>query len=336
MAKISSRGLGHTGGTIDKLESIKGFSADLSREKFVFNVNTVKFAVGGQTADLAPADKKLYALRDVTGTVDNLSLIASSIMSKKIASGADCIVLDVKTGTGAFMKTIEDSFLLAKEMVDIGSNVGRQTVAVVSDMDEPLGRAIGNSLEVKEAIDTLKGIGPKDLMELCLTLGAQMLVLAKIAKDDKVARIILEETIHSGRAYEKFKEFVKAQGGDISMIENTDLLPSAKYKLEVKAINSGYISKIFADEIGIAALILGAGRETKDSKIDHGVGVVLNKKINDKINENETIATIHANSLEKIKEVEDKIHKAIHITAERPENRLLIFGVVTEKEIIKY
>ena len=336
VAKISGRGLGHTGGTIDKLESIKGFSTDLRREEFIENVNTVKLAVCGQTADLAPADKKLYALRDVTGTVDNISLIASSIMSKKIASGADCIVLDVKTGTGAFMKTIEDSFLLAQEMVDIGTNIGRQTVAVISDMDEPLGMAIGNSLEVKEAIDTLKGAGPKDLLELCLTLGAEMLVLAKKAKDTSVARIILEETISSGRAYEKFKEFVKAQGGDISMIENTELLPDAKYKVLVKSRNSGYVSKIIADEIGIAALILGAGRETKESIIDYGVGIVLNKKVNDTINKNDIIATIHANSEEKIKEAEEKIHKAFHITPNKPENRLLIFGVVTEKEIIRY
>jgi pyrimidine-nucleoside phosphorylase len=336
VAKISGRGLGHTGGTIDKLESIKGFSTDLKKDEFIKNVNTVKLAVGSQTADLAPADKKLYSLRDVTGTVDNISLIASSIMSKKIASGADCIVLDVKTGTGAFMKTIEDSFLLAQEMVDIGTNVGRQTVAVISDMDEPLGMAIGNSLEVKEAIDTLKGTGPKDLLELCLTLGAQMLVLAKKATDASEARIILEETISSGSAFEKFKEFITAQGGDISMIEDTDLLPTAEYKVQVKARNSGYISKITADEIGIAALILGAGRETKESKIDFGVGIVLNKKVNDYINHNDVIATIHANDLEKIKEVEEKIHKAFHISGEKPEKRLLIFGIVTEKNIYRF
>lgn len=336
VAKMSGRGLGHTGGTIDKLESIKGFSVQMTNEQFINNVNTVKLAVGGQTGDLAPADKKLYALRDVTGTVDNISLIASSIMSKKIASGADAIVLDVKTGTGAFMKTVEDSFLLAKEMVDIGTNVGRETVGVISDMDEPLGLAVGNALEVKEAIATLKGHGPEDLKELCITLGSYMLILAKKAKDVDEARRMLEETITSGSAFEKLKEFVAAQGGDAGMIENPELLPKAKYTIEVKSREDGYISRIIADKIGIAALILGAGRETKESEIDFSVGLIINKKVREKVNKGDVIAVIHTNDLEKAKDSEEKIHEAFHVTADKPEDRPLIFGVVTKGKTVKF
>lgn len=336
VAKMSGRGLGHTGGTIDKLESIKGFSVQMESKQFIENVNKVKLAVAGQTGDLVPADKKLYALRDVTGTVDNVSLIASSIMSKKIASGADAIVLDVKTGTGAFMKTIEDSFLLAREMVDIGTNVGRNTVGIISDMDEPLGLAVGNALEVKEAIETLKGNGPEDLKELCITLGSYMLILAKKAADVKEAREKLEKTIASGLAFEKLKEFVKAQNGDVGMIENPELLPAAKYKVEVKSKKAGYISKIIADQIGISALILGAGRETKESVIDFAAGIVINKKVRDIVKLGDVIATIHANDLEKVSAAEEKIHEAFHITPERPVHRPLIFGIVTSEETIKY
>jgi pyrimidine-nucleoside phosphorylase len=336
VAKMSGRGLGHTGGTIDKLESIKGFSVEMTEEEFINNVNRVKLAVGGQTASLAPADKKLYALRDVTGTVDNISLIASSVMSKKIAAGADCIVLDVKTGTGAFMKTVDDSFELAKEMVDIGTNVGRNTVAIVSDMDEPLGFAVGNALEVKEAIDTLNGNGPKDLYELCLTLGSYMLLLAKKADTVEEARKKLENTIKDGSALKKFKEFIAAQGGDVSMIDNPELLPKAKYQIEVKAKKEGYVSKIVANEIGLAALVLGAGRETKESQLDLSVGIVLQKKAGAYVKEGDTIAIIHANDLSKAKEAEERIHGAYYITKEKCEERPLIFGVVTKDEIIRF
>lgn len=335
VAKMSGRGLGHTGGTIDKLESIKGFTVQIDNNKFIDNVNKIKLAVAGQTGDLAPADKKLYALRDVTATVDNLSLIASSIMSKKIAAGADGIVLDVKTGTGAFMKTIEDSFMLAKEMVDIGTNVGRNTIAVISDMDEPLGFAIGNSLEVKEAIETLSGRGAKDLLELCLTLGSHMLVLSEKAENAEEARKLLQKTIDNGSALQKLKEFVVAQNGEEEMIDRPELLPDSKSKIEVKAGESGFINRIIADKIGIAALILGAGRETKESVIDHAVGVVIHKKVRDKVEAGEVIAVIHANDLSKVEECEKMLHEAFVITKDAPEHRPLIFGVVTKDGITK-
>ncbi|HBF76651.1 MAG TPA: pyrimidine-nucleoside phosphorylase [Clostridiaceae bacterium] len=336
VAKMSGRGLGHTGGTIDKLESIKGFSTEMTEEQFINNVNKVGLAVGGQTKNLTPADKKLYALRDVTATVENVSLIASSIMSKKIAAGADAIVLDVKTGTGAFMKTVDDSFNLAKEMVDIGTHVGKNTIAIVSDMDEPLGFAVGNALEVAEAVETLKGNGPKDLYDLCIELGSNMLLLSEVTKDKNTAKKMLENSIRSGKALEKFKEFVKAQGGDISVIENTNLLPASKYNFEVKADRDGYVSKIIADEIGLAALSVGAGRETKESVVDPAVGVVIKKKVGDKVNKGESIAIIHTNNIEKAKEAEFRIKNAYHYSEIKPEKRPLIFGVVTKDGIERY
>ncbi|CCJ34414.1 pyrimidine-nucleoside phosphorylase [Caloramator australicus] len=336
VAKMSGRGLGHTGGTLDKLESIKGLSIEMPKEKFIENVNKVKLAVAGQTANLAPADKKLYALRDVTATVDNISLIASSIMSKKIAAGADAIVLDVKTGAGAFMKTLDDSFALAKEMVDIGTNVGRNTIAIVSDMDEPLGFAVGNALEVKEAIDTLKGKGPKDLYELCMTLGSYMLILAKKADNVETAREILEDTIRTGAALNKFKEFVAAQGGDPEVIDNPELLPKAEHIIEFKAEESGYVNKIVAIEVGLAALVLGAGRETKESQIDLAVGVVLNKKVGDYVEKGEPLAYIHVNDMSKLKDCEERLKRAFQVTKEKPEHRPLIFGVVTKEGIQRY
>jgi pyrimidine-nucleoside phosphorylase len=336
VAKMSGRGLGHTGGTLDKLESIKGLRIEMPKEKFIENVNKVKLAVAGQTANLAPADKKLYALRDVTATVDNISLIASSIMSKKIAAGADAIVLDVKTGAGAFMKTLDDSFALAQEMVDIGTNVGRNTIAIVSDMDEPLGFAVGNALEVKEAIDTLKGKGPKDLYELCMTLGSYMLILAKKADNVETAREILEDTIRTGAALNKFKEFVAAQGGDPEVIDNPELLPKAEHIIEFKAEESGYVNKIVAIEVGLAALVLGAGRETKESQIDLAVGVVLNKKVGDYVEKGEPLAYIHVNDISKLKDCEERLKRAFQITKEKPEHRPLIFGVVTKEGIQRY
>ncbi len=330
VAKMSGRGLGHTGGTIDKLESFKGFSVEMTNREFIDNVNSLKIAVGGQTGDLAPADKKLYALRDVTATVDNVSLIASSIMSKKIAAGADAIVLDVKVGDGAFMKNAEDAKLLATEMVDIGTNVGRNTIAIISDMDQPLGYAVGNALEVKEAIETLKGNGPKDLFELCLTLGSNMVVLAKKAETAEQAREILLETISSGKALEKLKQFVKAQGGDETVIDDTDKLPKAKYVVEVKADRAGKVSKIHAENIGLIAMELGAGRATKDSVIDLAVGIVLNKKREDEVKVGDVIAYVHANDMEKAEKAVSKILENYEISETAP-SIPLIYGIVKGK-----
>ncbi len=330
VAKMSGRGLGHTGGTIDKLESFKGFSVEMPEEKFISNVNNIKLAVGGQTGDLAPADKKLYALRDVTGTVDNISLIASSIMSKKIAAGADAIVLDVKVGEGAFMKTKEDALHLAKEMVSIGSSLKRNTVAVISDMDQPLGRAIGNALEVEEAIETLKGNGPEDLLELCMTLGSEMVILAEKAKDKNEARQMLMETIKSGRALNKLKEFVAAQGGDISSIEDTSLFPHAKYVIPVESEKDGVVSKIHSENIGLIAMELGAGRATKESTIDLSVGLVLNKKRGEKVSKGDVIAYIHSNDMEKAEKAKVKILENYVIEKDYEDTIPLIYEVVTK------
>ncbi|KYH28235.1 MULTISPECIES: pyrimidine-nucleoside phosphorylase [Clostridium] len=336
VAKMSGRGLGHTGGTIDKLESFEGFSVEMPIEKFIKNVNEKKIAIGGQTANLAPADKKLYALRDVTATVDNMSLIAGSIMSKKIASGADAIVLDVKTGSGAFMKTEEDAFELAREMVDIGTHVGRNTIGVVTDMDQPLGFAVGNALEVKEAIETLKGEGPEDLTELCLTLGSHMIVLGGKAKDSDEAREILKDIIKSGKGLAKLKELVEAQGGNAAAVDDPSLLPGASIIKQVAAPKDGYVKSIKADDIGIAALVLGAGRETKESKIDLGVGVIIHKKIGDFVKKGEAIATIYANDEEKRKSSEEILLKAYTIVDEKVEPKKLIKGIVTKDGITKF
>jgi pyrimidine-nucleoside phosphorylase len=300
VAKMSGRGLGHTGGTIDKLESFKGFSVELTEDQFVNNVNSINIAIMGQSVNLVPADKKLYALRDVTGTVDNMSLIASSIMSKKIASGADAIVLDVKVGDGAFMKTPEAAKELAKEMVDIGNAIGRKTIGVISDMDQPLGNAIGNNLEVIEAIELLKGNGPKDLLELTLTIGSNMLICAKKASNIQEGRKLLLENIKNGKGLEKLKEFINAQGGDISPIDNIDKFPKAKYIKEVLCPADGYISKTNAEAFGLIAMELGAGRVTKESTIDLSVGLVLNKKRGDKVKKGDILAFIHSNDENKI------------------------------------
>lgn len=309
VAKMSGRGLGHTGGTIDKLESFDGFSTSLTTEQFINNVNNIKMAIIGQTGELAPADKKLYALRDVTATVDNISLIASSIMSKKIAAGADTIVLDVKCGSGAFMKTEEDAVKLGTEMVKIGRGIGRETYAIVSDMDQPLGYAVGNALEVKEAIDTLNGNGPKDLLELCLTLGLYMLIGTKKASDADEARAMLKDTITSKKALNKFAEFVKAQGGDERAVYDTSLLPKASLTQDCYAASEGYISSIHSDEVGMVSLTLGGGRETKESKIDLSVGVVLKKKVGDYVKKGDVIATLYANSEEKLKAAKERFDK---------------------------
>lgn len=328
VAKMSGRGLGHTGGTVDKLEAVKGFHVEITKDEFIELVNRHKVAVIGQSGNLTPADKKLYALRDVTGTVNSIPLIASSIMSKKIAAGADAIVLDVKTGAGAFMKTPEDSEKLAKAMVRIGNNVGRQTMAVISDMSQPLGLAIGNSLEVKEAIDTLKGEGPEDLNELVLTLGSQMVVLAKKAETLDEAREKLIEVMKNGKALEKFKEFLENQGGDSSIVDQPEKLPQAPYKIEVPAKESGVVAEIVADEIGVAAMILGAGRATKEDDIDLSVGIMLNKKVGDRVEKGDSLVTLHANR-EDVANVMEKIYDNIRI-ADHADAPTLIHTVITE------
>ncbi|CAF1793345.1 pyrimidine-nucleoside phosphorylase [Bacillus subtilis] len=328
VAKMSGRGLGHTGGTIDKLEAIDGFHVELTKDEFIKLVNRDKVAVIGQSGNLTPADKKLYALRDVTGTVNSIPLIASSIMSKKIAAGADAIVLDVKTGAGAFMKTEEDAAELAKAMVRIGNNVGRQTMAVISDMSQPLGFAIGNALEVKEAIDTLKGEGPEDLHELVLTLGSQMVVLAKKADTLDEARAKLEEVMKNGKALEKFKDFLKNQGGDSSIVDDPSKLPQAAYQIDVPAKEAGVVSEIVADEIGVAAMLLGAGRATKEDEIDLAVGIMLRKKVGDKVEKGEPLVTLYANR-ENVDEVIAKVYDNIRLAAEAKAPKL-IHTLITE------
>ncbi|WP_066057718.1 pyrimidine-nucleoside phosphorylase [Robertmurraya korlensis] len=327
VAKMSGRGLGHTGGTIDKLESISGFQVEIDGETFNNLVNKNKIAVVGQSGNLTPADKKLYGLRDVTATVNSIPLIASSIMSKKIASGADAIVLDVKIGSGAFMKDLEGAKELAHAMVQIGNGAGRKTIAVISDMNQPLGFAIGNALEVKEAIDTLKGQGPEDLYELCLTLGSKMVYLANKAENVDEARKMLEESIQTGKAIETFKTFIAAQGGDDSIIDDPSRLPTASFTFEVEAKEDGYIAEIIADKIGIASSILGAGRTTKDSEIDLAVGLVLNKKIGDSVKKGESLVTIHSNTQE-VTEVINRIYDAYHISQRSVELNPLIYDII--------
>jgi pyrimidine-nucleoside phosphorylase len=329
VAKMSGRGLGHTGGTIDKLESVKGFHVEIENNEFIELVNKNKIAVIGQSGNLTPADKKLYALRDVTATVDSIPLIASSIMSKKIAAGADAIVLDVKTGAGAFMKTLEDSKELAKAMVRIGNNVGRRTMAVISDMGQPLGYAIGNALEVKEAIDTLKGEGPEDLTELCLTLGSHMVYLANKASSLKEARAMLEKAINDGSALDKLKVFLSSQGGDASIVDDPSKLPQAKFTFELEAKEDGYVAEIVADEVGTAAMILGAGRATKESVIDLAVGLVLRKKIGDHVKKGESLVTIYSN-FEDVAEVKEKLYENIKISSAKVDAPILIHGEITE------
>ena len=315
VAKMSGRGLGHTGGTIDKLECFKGFTTGISDETFVRNVNEIGIAIAGQTANLAPADKKLYALRDVTATVDQMSLIASSIMSKKLASGSDAIVLDVKTGNGAFMKAFEDSVTLAKEMVSIGTMAGKKTAAVITDMDQPLGYAVGNSLEVLEAIETLNGNGPKDFKEVVFALGSLMLQLAGRAKDDADARNMMETVIADGSAKKKFAEFIEAQGGDASPVYDTSLLEVARTEVPVIADCDGYVHRILAEDIGIACMSLGGGRETKESEIDLSVGIVLKKKNGDAVKAGDTLAVIYGNDSGKIARARELICHAYEINA---------------------
>jgi pyrimidine-nucleoside phosphorylase len=330
VAKMSGRGLGHTGGTIDKLESFSGFSTEISEEKFIDSVNTIGIAIAGQTANLAPADKKLYALRDVTATVDQISLIASSIMSKKLASGADAIVLDVKTGNGAFMQKEEDAIALAKAMVDIGNRAGKQTVAVITDMDEPLGNAVGNALEIKEVIDALHGDGPEDLMEVVYALGTQMLLLAKRAEDEEIARNLITESIQERKALKKFAEFIENQGGNREEILHPDMLPKARYVIPVLAEEEGCIERILAQDIGIACMTLGGGRENKESTIDHSVGIILTKKISDTVKKGETLALIHANSKEKAVLASGLVKNAYQIAKEPAKKAPMVKCIIRE------
>ena len=336
VAKMSGRGLGHTGGTLDKLEAIPGFCIEMQADKFIESVNKHNIAVCGQTASIAVADKKMYALRDVTATVDNISLIAASIMCKKLASGANAILLDVKTGDGAFMKTLDDSFDLAKAMVDIGSEMNRETIGIITDMDEPLGFAVGNSLEIIEAIETLKGNGPKDFVMLCETLGAYMLVLSKTVNnfDEGIQKI--RECIKSGEALDKLRVFIENQGGDKKIVDDYSLLPKASKIVEIKASKSGFISKIEAEEVGVSAMILGAGRETKEDELDLSAGIVLNKKVGDYVEKGDTLAFMHFNKEEKLEQAKQRLIDAYEIVKEKVEPKKLVYGVVTKYEIKKF
>lgn len=329
VAKMSGRGLGHTGGTIDKLESIPGFSTQLSDEQFEQQVNEIGISIMGQTKDLAPADKLLYALRDVTATVDQISLIASSIMSKKLAAGADAILLDVKTGSGAFMKEESDAIKLAQEMVDIGKNAGRKMTAVITNMDEPLGMAVGNILEVKEAIETLKGNGPEDFTQLVETLASHMLILGGAANDFEEGREKVREVIENGKALYKLKQFVKTQGGDINYIDHPELFEQASIIEEIHSESDGYVGKINAQEMGICSLILGGGRETKDSKIDPTVGLVFSKKVAEPVKKGDVLATIYGNDPDKVKQAIDHFKRNYHITEERPVKPAMIREVLS-------
>ncbi|MBR6329843.1 MAG: pyrimidine-nucleoside phosphorylase [Lachnospiraceae bacterium] len=324
MAKMSGRGLGHTGGTIDKLEAIPGFNTQIETEVFKELLEKNGIALMGQTLRLAPADKKLYALRDVTGTVENMSLIASSIMSKKLAAGADIIVLDVKTGSGAFMKEYKDSLELATIMRWLGNNAGRKVAAVISDMNQPLGSAVGNALEVKEAIETLKGGGSEQLRELCITLGSLILTLAGKAANEDEAKKLLDEAIESGRAFEKFKDFVRAQGGDVRAVEDTSLLPLAPIIEPVASPVSGYVSLLKCDEVGMCSLVLGGGRAKKEDDIDLSVGLMIEKKISDRVEKGEPLAYIHAADKERLEEARERLLAAYGFSDVQPEKPVLI------------
>ncbi|NPV81149.1 MAG: pyrimidine-nucleoside phosphorylase [Firmicutes bacterium] len=335
VAKMSGRALGFAGGTIDKLESIPGFNVALSMEQFVANVNRIGIALSGQTGNLAPADKKIYALRDVTATIDSVPLIAASIMSKKIASGADAIVLDVKTGKGSFMKSLDDAFNLASTMVAIGTEVGRKVVAVITDMSQPLGYAVGNALEVKEAIATLKGEGPGDFYELCVTLGGHMLTLAGKTADFEDGRAKIKEAVTSGRALDKLRELLEAQGANPTVADNPEMLPDAALKVPVTSDRSGFVKAIDAEEIGRASMMLGAGREKKEDAIDYSVGVVLLKKMGDRVASGEPIAVVHANDRGKAERAVDQIKSSFSISKEPVSPTPLIHGMVTAEGITR-
>ena len=328
IAKMSGRGLGHTGGTIDKLESFPGFRTDIDTDTFEKNAENLGIALMGQTGEMAPADKKLYALRDVTATVDQMSLIASSIMSKKLAAGADVIVLDVKTGSGAFMKAEEDAFALAREMVRIGSDAGRSMKAVISDMDQPLGRAVGNILEVKEAIDTLNGKGPEDFTNLVMALGTQMLVAGGIAASETEAVTMLKDAVNSGKALDRLADLVEGQGGDKSYVYEPDKFPKAPVLFEVKAPKAGYIKHIQCDEVGLCSLMLGGGRKTKEDIIDLRVGLILEKKVSDRVEAGEILAVIHAKDEDSASQAAERFLSAVEISDEPVTPTKLIKGII--------
>lgn len=327
VAKMSGRGLGHTGGTLDKLESIKGVSVNVSKENFIKQVNDIGIAIIGQTGDLVPADKKLYALRDVTATVDSIPLIASSIMSKKLASGADTILLDVKFGSGAFMKDIKSAEELASTMVEIGKHLNRDTKAVLTDMDQPLGMAIGNSLEVIEACETLKGRGPKDLIELCLNLGAIILKQAHIEEDIEKGKVLLQSKIDNLEAFKKLEELIKYQGGDISYLEDYSKFEKSKYQKEIYSSKEGYVEKISALEIGECAMHLGAGRATKDDVIDMASGIVLNKKVGDFVKKGELLLTCYTNK-ENVEEIYKDLENSYIIVQNKVPNHKIIHEII--------
>lgn len=328
IAKMSGRGLGHTGGTIDKLESFPGFNTGISEETFMANVNDFGIAIAGQTADLDPADKKMYALRDVTGTVPSIPLIVSSIMSKKLAAGADVIVLDVKSGSGSFMKTEDDARELAENLTAVGKMAGKKTVAVITDMDEPLGNAIGNALEVKEAIEVLRGDKKGELLELCLTLGACILTEAGIAENDDEARKMLIRGIEDGSALNKLAQLVEGQGGDKNAVYNTGLLPSAPVRYEAICKQTGYVQHISAADVGLVSMHLGGGRVTKESEIDLSVGLILNKKVGDRVEAGESLGTIHATSMEKAEQAAELLRGCYTIVPDPVEKPAFIKGIV--------
>ncbi len=328
VAKMSGRGLGHTGGTIDKLESIPGYNVKVGMEDFIKQVNEIGVAVVGQTGNLTPADKKIYALRDVTATVKSIPLIASSIMSKKTAGGADGIVLDVKTGKGSFTPTLKESKNLASSMVEIGKEIGRQTIAVITDMNQPLGKAVGNALEVKEAVETLRGNGLEDMEKLCLTLGANMLIIADRVNDFEEGYELLKDKLDSGEALQQFKKLIKAQGGNSQIVEDLSVLPDADYKIDVVSDKSGYISGIDALEVGLTAMSVGAGRSTKEDEIDSAVGVVLSKKHGDYVNEGETLAVLHLNDKSAEEKAVNRLKDAFVIINKEPEKSTLIYDTI--------
>lgn len=329
VAKMSGRGLGHTGGTIDKLESIPGFTTSMDPQRFIDQVNSIGIALTGQTGNLVPADKRIYALRDATATVESMPLIAASVMSKKIAAGAQVIILDVKCGSGAFMKNENDAVSLARLMVDIGDNVGRRTMAVVTDMDEPLGYAIGNSLEVVEAIETLKGRGSKDVLEVCIALGSLMLEGSGLASSDEEARSKLKASIRDGSALAKFREWISAQGGDVRAVDDYALLPEAKYIVNLVSPASGYVKHIRSDEAGAASMLLGSGRADKNDTVDHAVGITIDKKTGDYVSRGDILAKVHANDADKAHEALQRLEKAYELSDEEVLKPTLI------KEIIK-
>lgn len=331
VAKMSGRGLGHTGGTIDKLESIPEMKVNLSPEEFIENLQNIGIAMVGQSANLVPADKKLYALRDVTATVDSIPLIASSIMSKKLAIDSDVIVLDVKYGSGAFMKSLESAIELSKTMVKIAKNMGRKAAAIISDMDKPLGAAVGNALEVREAINTLKGKGPEDFRELCITLAAQTVYLAGQVSSIEDGKILASDLLDNGAALKKFQDFISAQGGDPGIVDDESILPQAQYRLTVLSNKSGYVSSIDTKSIGIAGMKLGAGRITKEDVIDPAVGIMIHKKTGDWVDKGETLAMIHANDENIVDEAKKLLLETIVIDDIKPKVTPLIYGTVNSR-----